>query len=502
MLNRFNLVREKWIPIAGGSRVSLMDIFTDPSIGHVGGTAVQKLAILKLLLAIAQTANIPCDEHDWEKLQPTGLATACKEYLEMHEECFWLYGTTPFLQFPRLHDLADKTDITSIGATYIPDLQSSNDTILFQSQTSRPQTDAEKAVFLVTLMNYALGGKRTAKKIPPLTKEYAGKGSTSKPGPSIGNYTGYLNSHLLGQSLWETIWVNLFTQEELNTIQNGWGNLEQPPWEKMPQGEDDEIARKYKTSYLATLCALSRFVLFTDEGGIIYAEGIQYPTIKEGWIDPFLSINSEQKTLYADVNKRPWRSLPALLGTAFNASGKEFFPCKQISSHIFRTQQVCPFVGIWSGGLQIRGQAGDFSIKQNDDFIESSVFIKSSCIETTWFAALNKEMMDLDKKSKILFAAVKAYYNEKNTRAHSEVAQYSFWSACEQHFPKLIEACDEDADPEDLHDIQEVFWKIVMDIYTMSCPAETANQIRRWARNEPKKPRPTFYLAKEDSNGK
>ena len=54
--NRFNLVDEQWIPVAGAGLVSLMRIFTDSSLRALGGNPVQKIALIKLLLAIAQAA--------------------------------------------------------------------------------------------------------------------------------------------------------------------------------------------------------------------------------------------------------------------------------------------------------------------------------------------------------------------------------------------------------------------------------------------------------------
>ncbi|MCL5254743.1 MAG: type I-E CRISPR-associated protein Cse1/CasA, partial [Gammaproteobacteria bacterium] len=52
MENRFNLVDEPWIPVADYGRVSLRQIFTNSDYRALGGNPVQKIALLKLLLAV------------------------------------------------------------------------------------------------------------------------------------------------------------------------------------------------------------------------------------------------------------------------------------------------------------------------------------------------------------------------------------------------------------------------------------------------------------------
>ena len=68
---RFNLVDENWIPVAGENLVSLRRVFTDHSLMALGGNPVEKIALTKLLLAIAQTAYTPKDEEEWARLGAT-----------------------------------------------------------------------------------------------------------------------------------------------------------------------------------------------------------------------------------------------------------------------------------------------------------------------------------------------------------------------------------------------------------------------------------------------
>lgn len=101
--NRFNLVDEPWIPVAGVGRVSLAQLFENPQYRSLGGNPVQKIAVMKLLLAIAQAAATPADEHAWRALGAEGLACSCGAYLDRWHERFYLYGERPFLQMSAIH---------------------------------------------------------------------------------------------------------------------------------------------------------------------------------------------------------------------------------------------------------------------------------------------------------------------------------------------------------------------------------------------------------------
>lgn len=77
MENRFNLIDEAWIPVADCGQVSLRQIFIDPHLRKLGGNAVQKIALTKLLLAIAQSAATPEDDNAWREMGWQGMADKC-----------------------------------------------------------------------------------------------------------------------------------------------------------------------------------------------------------------------------------------------------------------------------------------------------------------------------------------------------------------------------------------------------------------------------------------
>ena len=81
MNKSFNVIDQPWIPVAGSGLVSLRQIFSDHSLTQLGGNPVQKIAVMKLLLAIAQAACTPQDEAEWEALGAEGLAE-----FDVHEQ--------------------------------------------------------------------------------------------------------------------------------------------------------------------------------------------------------------------------------------------------------------------------------------------------------------------------------------------------------------------------------------------------------------------------------
>ena len=155
MTNKFNLVDEHWIPVAGKGLVSLADIFSDSSLSALGGNPVQKIALTKLLLAIAQTAYTPADDEDWKKLGAPGMADKSLAYLREKRDLFWLYGNKPFLQMPAIA----KAKKQNFGAIQIF-VATGNTTVLTQSQTEVVLTDAEKAILIIQMMGFGLGGRK------------------------------------------------------------------------------------------------------------------------------------------------------------------------------------------------------------------------------------------------------------------------------------------------------------------------------------------------------
>ncbi|MCG8038453.1 MAG: type I-E CRISPR-associated protein Cse1/CasA [Candidatus Thiodiazotropha taylori] len=489
MENRFNLIDEPWIPVADHGRVSLRQIFSSSDYRSLGGNPVQKIALLKLLLAIAQAAATPKDENEWKALGAQGLAKRCLTYLEKWHDRFYLYGERPFLQMPNV----SAAKIQPYGAV-LPEISTGNTTVLSQIQVQRELDDGAKALLLLTLMGFALSGKKTDNSIV-LSSGYNGKQnakgrpSTARPGPSIA-HMGMLHNFLSGIDIQQTLWLNLITLlqiKKMNIYPEGIGN---PPWESVVLGEDCEQARKLKLSLIGRLIPLCRFCLLV-EGGLHYTEGIAHLGYKEGVVDPSMAINhsgKSPKALWVDSQKRPWRELTALLGF-FDQSDTQGFHSWQLRFSFDRARDVLDNFSVWSGGLRVSSNAGEQYVTGSDDFVESQVKLHSDVLGEIWFSQLKKEMDALDGLAKNLYGRILGYFKQ-HTSDGSKIAPQGtqlFWQLCERDFQRLVDNCDQtDEAAIELRQLRQRFGNYVHQAFDKYCPHETARQLDAWAKYRPK----------------
>lgn len=515
MENRFNLIDEPWIPIADYGRASLKEVFSNKNFQSLGGNPIQKIAVFKLLLAIAQAAATPENEAQWQALGADGLAQKCLAYLDKWYDCFYLYGEKPFLQMPQVvQKIEERTKARlakaktagdkgvaelsgkpkSFGSGFYPDLPSENNTFLSHSLQERKLNEAEQALFLVGLMNFAFGGKRVEADLTSLGGNKLGNRHTAKAGPSMGGYWGYLHSFVLGENLAESIWLNLLTKKiiEQRPVWSGLGN---PPWESMPENESCERAKEYSTSYMSALVALSRFVLLSDNG-IYYLEGICYPNTKDGWFEPSIFLDNsgkDTKVKYVDPEKRPWRELQALLSLQ-----NKNMECMAVRMGLERAHHI-KLACIWSAGLKASSNSGDQSVKQSDDFVESSVWLVPEVLDNSYIDQLNLEMTELDSLAKTLYGRVMGYFKALTVDGKNIAANATnlFWQLCERDFQALVLNCENDPESNQARQkLRRKFASYQRQAYDHYCPNETARQIDAWAHNLPNHSK---YLAREAS---
>lgn len=488
MERHFNLIDEPWIPVADKGRVSLRQVFTEPGLRALGGNPVEKIALLKLLLAIAQAAATPDDEDAWRAMGADGLASRCIAYLEQWHDHFDLYGERPFLQVPAIAAAERK----SYGAVQ-PEVATGNTTVLNGGQLERVLTDAEKAVLLVCQMGFALGGKKTDNSVV-LSTGYAGKRndkgkpSTGKPGPSVA-HMGLLHTWLQGGDLRQSLWLNVLTREKVEQSQRFPAGVGTAPWEQMPAGEDDAIARALKQSLLGRLVPLCRFCLLAEDG-FHYSEGITHPGYKEGVCDPTAAVNwsgKEPKALWVNPEKRPWRELTALLGFLAQQQSAGF-ECMQLAAGVDRACQNVEAFGIWSGGLRVSSNAGEQYASGTDDFVESSITLRSVALGDLWFAQLQTEMVALDELAKGLYGRVLGYFKAQLVDGADLAAQstHLFWQLCERDFQSLLDHCEQgEANAKARVQLRRRFASYAQQAYDRYCPKDTARQLDAWARCRP-----------------
>lgn len=498
--NRFNLIDEPWIPIVDVGRVSLKQIFSESTYCALGGNPVQKIALIKLLLAIAQSAYTPKDDDDWVALGADGLAQKCLGYLEKWHERFWLYGERPFLQMPEIN----KAAVQNFGAV-LPEVATGNTTILTEKQIERNLIKADQALLLISLMGFSLGGKKTDNSVV-LSIDYSdksnekGKPSTGKPGPSIG-FMGFMHNFLLGESILQTLWFNLFTTEELREISFYPLGVGIAPWEEMPKSECCNTAEKLKKSLMGRLIPLSRFCLL-DKEGLHYSEGIAHPGYKKGVVDTSIAVNfsgKDPKVIWVDPEKRPWRYITALLSCISN-NNQDNFSCTNIKYGLNRISRQVNKFSVWSGGLRVSSNAGEQYVSGSDDFIESTIMLYTKWLGETWYAQLQIEMSKLDNLSKIIYGATINYFKSQQTdgKEQAKLAANLYWQLCERKFQSLVDTCGEEEKQtrdKKLDRIHQNFANCIYKSYDTFCQKETARQLDAWAKNRPNLGK---YLKNED----
>ena len=499
--NRFNLIDEPWIPVADVGRVSLKEIFSNPQLRALGGNPVQKIAITKLLLAIAQAASTPADDDEWEKMGWQGMAEQSLSYLEQWQDRFYLYGEKPFLQMPGIAP----AEIKTLGVLS-PEVSTGNTTVLTQSQNERDHTDAGKAITLVMQMGFGLSGKKTDNSVV-LTLGYQGKqNANGKPasgrgGVSVG-HMGLLHSFWSGDSIVQSLWFNLFTQEDIADLPM-YPSLGRAPWEQMPGGEDDDIARALQESLIGRLVPLGKFCLLADNG-IHYTDGIAHAGYLEGKSDPTASVDFAQKkpkALWVNPDKRPWRELTSLL--QFIEAGKSSgFDTPQLRITLKRLRKACDHFALWSGGLRVSSNAGEQYVSGTDDYVQSELWLDSDILGSLFLEHLKHEMAQLDGIQKLLWGAVVRYFRllsdidksgsgkaQPFVTKQADKATQLFWQLAERQSQNLIDACE--ATPiaaEQRLKLRQIFTNYALQTFDQLCPNSSARQMDAWAQT-----RPNFY---------
>lgn len=485
--NRYNLIDEDWIPVAGKGKVGLRTIFSDSSITSLGGNPVEKIAVFKLLLAIAQSAYTPEDEADWEQLGRGGMQQKVMDYLEKQHDCFWLYGEHPFLQMPEIEEAAKM----SFGDVKM-EVATGNTSVVTQIQAEKMLSDAEKALLVLLLMNFAFGGKKTDNSVV-LTEGYAGKNndkgkpSTGKPGASLG-FMGYLHSFFFFQNIMESIYRSIFTREQIADMGMFPEGVGKAPWEEKPAGEYDNIAKNLRKSYMGRLISLGRFVLLEDDG-IHYSEGIASPGYAEYVVDPSVSVDfstkPKPKVLWVDPERKPWRQITSLL-SFLNTEKNNGFNCFQLKNVTGRCRAASCF-SIWSGGVRVSSNAGEQYLTGTDDFVESEIQLSPEIFGSYFFNNLSIEMEHLESIAKNLYGCILRYYADLLSDGKQLAAQgtNTFWQLCEAVFQKLVNACESDHSGNEAKTLRNVYRRFALQIYDEQCPNQTARQLEAWAKNRP-----------------
>lgn len=485
----FNLLTEPWIPIAGVGLVSLNDVFTHPEYARLGGTPVEKVVILRLLLCIVHASSPLPDLDAWLDLTLEEMAQNALVYLEKWSDRFDLYDEThPFLQFPQLRGQCQASNPNALSLS----VSSGNKTILTQWNVGTVPTDAELARQILCGSCFGMGGGKYdlgAKIDLNVQKRKKEKGKASAPQGTLTGYSGYLHSFMLGNTLLETLRLNILTDEERDERPE----LGRPFWELMPKGEKDEV---YASSYLGTLFPMDKFFCL-DEGNILMTQGIYYPSHKTGQWDPGIAIYGEIKDLKArwcKPEQSPWRQLPSLLqfldSTIFSNPMPAFvyYGLPKLGE----SPETTAF-GLWVGGVAVSTNSGEQYVSGQNDYANSEFLIPMSWKRAKTYEVFKEFMKEIEDYSSILYKAVNAYFenqSEKNDKQGSAATRL-FWEKMEPLAQSII-SLSEEQDEEKIKAAKTEWKQIARSCYDDFCPHITPRQMQAYIQNTP------YFVPKQD----
>jgi len=477
-----NLVEDSWIPLltSAGQKLDLSLSETmrlSPKIADLAVTPPQRVALMRLLLAIVQAAlDGPANIIDWRackaRIVPESIA-----YLYHWREKFELRGKSPFMQ---IHDLAMEAGKQKPLDMLDCRLSSGSNATLFDqgaSPSGRIFRDAAIALNLITFLNFSTGGK--VGKAEWKQKKYS---HSTFAAPCIKA----AHTFVLGATLLDTLYFNLLCKKGddfgISAFPNGqWGR---PVWEHFPESVADKTAfDNAGRTYLGRLVQLSRFVKIDDNGRCIIG-----PTHKAFKIEhlpvhrePSTTIKRSRKTgepfyLPLSFKKHMWRELGAIL--SFQTGDGGGLPALAKFLNV-----VKPVPGdeiqIWVGGLETGAQAAKLS-----DMLEWRLRIPLRLLDSRVLQQYEAGVALAEKAEWTLAESVKTCFKSlsiESTASPVCTAKTLFWTRLDWQYDVLIKTVSASsaalAGP-----WFRILRETMADVYDRVCPTKTPRQIEAYTR--------------------
>jgi CRISPR system Cascade subunit CasA len=528
----FNLVDEPWLPVtladdfpgrdACGAlpRVSLREVFEHgDKIVDLRCYPHERIALMRLLICIAQRAlSGPEDEADWKKCKDR-LASEAIVYLDRHKDCFNLFGNGP--RFLQAHGAGKPGEMTSFRLAFID-----KDTpVLFDAhiQPGTPLEMPELAVSLVTFQSFAAGGKSGGSEPSPAgRKTKAGK---IKDEPQSGEAAlcregGALHAFTLGANLSETIHRNLLFRTQIAPPMT-WPKTAMPVWEYKKSNLGGLPETDIKTDYIGRLVPLTRAVwLREDQKTAEIANGLRYGVFADskdkkakkvkpgtGIREPTASIEPDKRdpdkcrlvsaSAGDGVPKAAWRELHSI--AVLRRSVKRGGPVALEHLHTLGTQEAVLWCGALVGDQAKVGDVVESVFRLPIQFLEDAALVddprKCSGPNQTYRQGVGFA----DHWAGKLQWAVQVYHEwlkdsfkqnaDRGKKVKNQTAMW-YWTALEQQAQWVL-----------LYDValksgkywsatgdwmakspwgREV-WKAAHDAYDFACPHSTPRQLRAYA---------------------
>jgi len=476
-----NLVKDPWIPVVlpngSSAPASLRSLYErGEEIRDLAVNPPQRIALMRLLICITQAAlDGPEDEEEWVDGKPRIIPESLA-YLDKWQDRFELYGKHPFLQLAGLEVDEGKDK----PADFI-DLRlatGNNPTLFDQGSNGRGRRfcDAEKALALLTFMNFSTGGK---------VGQSIWKGQKHSDATFAAPAIKYAHTFVCGSEIVDTLYRNLLTKgsgpaaiEDLPNVQ--WGK---PIWEAQPTADSDSAAFDNACcTYLGRLVPFSRLVLLDYRGDtcrcivgpLPKGRRIDHlPAYREPWATIRQNRKGEDYYLPLRSEKHMWRELGGILAVSATTHGN----CRcAMPLARFANMAGDAGVDVWVGGLEVGDQAAKVS-----DTLEWVFHIPAGLLHSIQMSRYESGVQKASEAEAALGAACKKYVTATGQAAAlGAKARAQFWGMLDTQHGRLIDAGnDMDAI------LDRVWYPIVRDAmeaaYAFACPHTTPRQIEAFA---------------------
>lgn len=500
-----NLSTDPWIPIvwANGQpgTVSLCDAFAlGEDIRDLAVRPHERVAVMRLLICIAQAAlDGPTDDDDWKTCRAK-IATATGSYLKRWENAFELFGDGQrFLQVEGLKKPGNENDDEEGHSVSKLDLAlaTGNNSTLFDNGGGSDRAFAPTYVALTLLSFQCFSpcgtiGVALWNDAPTLGwgSYPAVKPGKSKHAPCLAS--NMLHSYLRGGTFLESLHRNLMTKDQIARFcgNDAWGK---PVWEEMPSKPTGQAATRNATqTYLGRLVPLSRAVRLEENcQSMMLANGLEYPDYQEGWREPSATIVTrtvkkqlKRVTLPAEIQKNMWRELHALtvIGVDKTTNG---------GPAALQNLEEEEAFDMWVGGLVAQGNG------KLVDTTESVFHVPAAMLGDTSQHVYEQGVRWAENSAFRLGRAVSTYHRElgdnldraevrdRRQQIQNKVTA-QFWTDIEQSVTQLLNVA---ANPERLGmknewhktDWGKAVWAAMSAAYEVACPHDTPRQVRAYA---------------------
>ena len=506
--NSFNLIDEPWIPVltrdGANKLVSLGEVFADES-GDIADLALnpyERVSVFRLLLCIVQAALGPerlKDEAAWLGIK-NEIGHAALEYLGKWHDRFFLYGPHAFLQ---VNCLIQGGKIPYVSRLMLQSAHHFGSPLFsrdIDTTGSVSLPDRDLSIALLSYLNFSASGGTPTCKWKGIATSQVGAAAAPSRGQSK------LFALLLGNSLLNSIWMNLLTNRQLHSLRI---NLGRPCWEFLFDNcetieRDSEnwlgpinVPSRTVTSptWLGTLTPLSRFIkLENGRTECLICEGFKYPQAPF-WREPQTSFygtktkdgSLEVRCIRVNREREPWRDLSSILELGISNGGA--IALEHLDTLILADPSIDSF-SLWTGGMVSDADqdkdmnTGEWNVRLSVELLEDSAICKYKAA----IAAADRQNIALYFACKQYALFVKMFDPTKPIKKQKEnelVSSYSipaeraYWDILAQaENQRLVQAV---SSPTYFDDWKNASFEAAKKAYERACPAVTARQMEAFA---------------------